>query len=126
EILLDWLSEARLERVGCFKYEPVATARANDLGLPAVPDAIKQSRWNRIMAHQQKISADLLKRRLGKRIKVIVDTSNGLSATGRSVWDAPEIDGAVHLTARRPVRVGDIVTARIERSDAYDLYGSVV
>src|SRR5690606_27537162 len=126
EILLDWLSEARLERVGCFKYEPVATARANDLGLPAAPDETKQSRWNCFMAHQQKISADLLKRRLGKRIKVIVDTSNGVSGTGRVVWGAPECDGAAHLTAGRPVRVGEIVAARIERYDAYDLHGSVV
>ncbi|MBA5776769.1 30S ribosomal protein S12 methylthiotransferase RimO [Stappia sp. F7233] len=126
EMLLEWLTEARLERVGCFKYEPVAGARANDLGLDTVPDEVKQSRWNRLMAHQQKISERLLRRRVGQRIKVIVDKSDGLAAVGRSVWDAPEIDGSVHMTARRPVRVGDIVTVKVEASDAYDLHGAVV
>ena len=126
EMLLDWLTEAKLERVGCFKYEPVATAKANDLGLEMVPEDVKQNRWNRFMAHQQKISERLLRRRIGQRIKVIVDKSDGLRATGRSVWDAPEIDGAVHFTARRPVRVGDIVTVKIDSSDAYDLHGVAV
>ncbi|MFO1183912.1 MAG: 30S ribosomal protein S12 methylthiotransferase RimO [Bauldia sp.] len=124
-MLLDWLSEARIDRAGCFKYEPVRGAAANDLP-GVVPEEVKAERWNRLMAHQQKISAANLKRKVGQRIPVIVDSSDGLSAKGRSRGDAPEIDGSVHLVGRRPIRAGDIVTARIERSDAYDLYGQVV
>ena len=126
DVLLDWLTEARLERVGCFKYEPVAGATANDLGLPAVPPEEQERRWHRFMAHQQAISARLLQRRVGKRIPVIVDEATGTVGRGRSKWDAPEIDGAVHLTSRRPIRVGDIVTVKIDRADAYDLHGQVV
>jgi ribosomal protein S12 methylthiotransferase len=126
DLLLDWLTEAKLERVGCFKYEPVAGATANDLGLPAVPSDEQERRWHRFMAHQQAISARLLQRRVGKRIPVIVDAASGLAGKGRSKWDAPEIDGAVHFTARRPVRVGDIVTVKVDRADAYDLHGTVV
>lgn len=125
EMLLDWLSEVKLERVGCFKYEPVKGAAANDLGLPLVAPEEQERRWHRFMAHQQGISAKLLQRRVGKRIPVIIDEANGTVAKGRSKWDAPEIDGAVHLTSRRPMRVGDIVTAKIDRADAYDLWGTV-
>ncbi|MBS1168180.1 MAG: rimO 1 [Proteobacteria bacterium] len=125
EMLLDWLTEVKLERVGCFKYEPVKGAAANDLGLPLVPPQEQERRWHRFMAHQQGISAKLLQRRVGKRIPVIIDEANGTVAKGRSKWDAPEIDGAVHLQSRRPMRVGDIVTAKIERADAYDLWGTV-
>jgi len=125
EMLLEWLSEVKLERVGCFKYEPVAGAAANDLGLPIVPPEEQERRWHRFMAHQQGISAKLLQRRVGKRIPVIIDEANGTVAKGRSKWDAPEIDGSVHLQSRRPMRVGDIVTAKIDRADAYDLWGTV-
>ncbi len=126
--LLDWLEEAEIDRVGCFKYEPVAGAVANALG-NAVADEIKQERWNALMAHQQKISARRLKRRVGTRQQVIIDevgptVSKGM-AKGRSKADAPDIDGAVYLSSRRPLRVGEIVTARIERADEYDLHGSV-
>ena len=125
ELLLDWLTEVKLERVGCFKYEPVKGAAANDLGLPPVSPEEQERRWHRFMAHQQGISAKLLQRRVGKRIPVIIDEANGTVAKGRSKWDAPEIDGAVHLQSRRPMRVGDIVTAKIERADTYDLWGTV-
>ena len=125
EMLLDWLTEVKLERVGCFKYEPVKGAAANDLGLPPVPPEEQERRWHRFMAHQQGISTKLLQRRVGKRIPVIIDEANGTVAKGRSKWDAPEIDGSVHLQSRRPMRVGDIVTVRIERADAYDLWGTV-
>jgi ribosomal protein S12 methylthiotransferase len=125
QMLLDWLEEARLERVGCFKFEPVAGAPAN--ALPgAVSDEVKAERWHRLMQAQQKISARNQQRKIGQRVRVIVDESTGKAAKGRSVWDAPEIDGAVHLSARLPIRAGDIVTAKIERADAYDLYGQVV
>ena len=125
EMLLDFLDEAKIERAGCFKYEPVKGAKSNDLGLPFVPEDVKEARFKRFMARQQKISAEILKRKVGKRLPVIIDQSNGLTATGRTKYDAPEIDGNVHVTSRRPIRVGDIVTVKIEASDAYDLHGSV-
>ena len=126
QILLDWLSEARLDRVGAFKYEPVTGAPANDLGLPAVPSELQAERLDRFMKHQQAISTRLLARKVGRRMPVIVDVVGPSGAIGRSKGDAPEIDGKVHLSHRFPVRVGDIVTARIERADAYDLHGTVV
>ncbi len=126
EMLLDWLDEARIDRAGCFKYEPVRGAGANDLGLPAVPDEVKASRWNRFMARQQKVSAANLRKKVGKRLPVIIDASDGATARGRSRYDAPEIDGVVHVSSRRPLRVGDIVTVKIEAADAYDLRGTAV
>ena len=121
--LLDWLEEAEIDRAGCFKYEPVAGAASNALG-QAVPDAIKQERWNALMARQQKISARRLKRKVGSRQQVIIDEVGPTVAKGRSKADAPEIDGSVYVTSRRPLKVGEIVTAKIERSDEYDLHGS--
>ena len=124
--LLDWMSEAELDRVGCFRYEPVAGAVANDLAA-AVPDEVKEQRWHRFMAHQQAISLKRLKRKIGKREKVIIDeVGPDGAAKGRSRGDAPQIDGAVHVASRRPLRVGEIATVKIERSDAYDLYGTAV
>jgi len=125
QMLLDWMDEVKIERAGCFKYEPVAGARSEELGLPAVPEEIKESRWRRFMERQQKVSAALLKKKVGKRLPVIIDTANGVTGKGRTRYDAPEIDGAVHISARRPLRVGDIVTVKVDRADAYDLYGSV-
>ena len=122
--LLDWLEEAEIDRLGCFKYEPVAGAVSNAIG-NAVPDEIKQERWNALMARQQKISARRLKRKVGTRQQVIVDEVGPTVAKGRSKADAPEIDGAVYLSSRRPLKVGEIVTAKIERADEYDLHGSV-
>jgi ribosomal protein S12 methylthiotransferase len=123
--LLAWLSEAELDRVGCFRYEPVDGAVANDLAA-AVPDEIKEQRWRRFMTHQQVISQKRLKRKVGRREKVIIDEVGSDGARGRSKADAPQIDGTVHLTSRRPLRVGEIATVRIERTDAYDLHGAVV
>ncbi|MBV9529533.1 MAG: 30S ribosomal protein S12 methylthiotransferase RimO [Bradyrhizobium sp.] len=122
--LLDWLDEAELDRVGCFKYEPVAGAASNGLPNP-VPEEVKQRRWNALMARQQKISARKLKRMVGTRQQIIIDEVGATVAKGRSKADAPEIDGAVYLSSHRPLRVGEIVSARIERSDEYDLQGSV-
>jgi ribosomal protein S12 methylthiotransferase len=126
EFLLDWLKEAKLERVGCFKYEPVKGATSNDIGLAHIPEDVKQHRWNRFMETQQAISAARLKSRVGKRIKVIIDEPGPTVSKGRSQWDAPEIDGNVHVGSRRPLRQGDIVTVKIERADAYDLFGVAV
>jgi ribosomal protein S12 methylthiotransferase len=122
--LLDWLEEAAIDRVGCFKYEPVAGAAANALG-GAVPDEVKQARWNALMARQQKISARRLKRKVGTRQQVIIDEIGPTAAKGRSKADAPQIDGVVHISSRRPLKVGEVVTAKIERSDQYDLHGDV-
>ena len=126
EDLLDWLRETKLERVGCFKYEPVRGATANDLGLPVVSDEVKQSRWERFMATQQAISAKRLQSRVGRRIKVIIDEPGPTVSKGRSQWDAPEIDGNVYVASRRPLRIGDIVSVKVERADAYDLHGIAV
>jgi ribosomal protein S12 methylthiotransferase len=123
--LIAWLDEAKLDRVGCFRYEPVAGAAANDLG-NFVEDEVKESRWHKFMAAQQAISARKLQKKVGSRLQVIVDESGGRTAKGRSMADAPEIDGAVHLHGNLPIRAGDIVTAKIERADAYDLFARVV
>jgi ribosomal protein S12 methylthiotransferase len=121
--LLTFLEEAEIDRAGCFKYEPVRGALANELGAP-VADEIKQERYDRFMQTQQKISAKKLKRKVGSREPVIIDKVENGMAIGRTRGDAPEIDGAVHVSARRPLRVGEIVTVKIERADAYDLHGS--
>ena len=123
--LLDWLGEAALDRVGCFRYEPVRGAAANDLA-PPVPDEVKQERWRRFMERQQDISKRRLKRRVGTRLQVIVDDVGTTGAKARSKADAPEIDGTVHVTSRRPLRVGEFATVKIDRADAYDLHGTVV
>ena len=124
--LLSFLDEAKLERVGCFPYEPVKGAMANDLGLDIVPDDIKKVRYARFMERQQSISAKRLATRVGRRIKVLVDEGGATQAKGRSPWDAPEIDGRVHISSRRPLRSGDWVMVKIDRADAYDLYGQAV
>jgi ribosomal protein S12 methylthiotransferase len=124
QYLLDWLEEAQIDRVGAFKYESVAGAPSNALG-NAVPEEIKQQRWNALMERQQKISARRLKRKVGTRQQVIIDEVGPTVSKGRSKSDAPAIDGAVYVSARRPLKVGEIVTAKIERADAYDLHGSV-
>ena len=125
EFLLNWLDEAQLDRVGCFKYEPVRGAPANDLG-DAVPEEVKEQRWHRFMKHQQAISARRLKRKVGTRQQVIIDEVGATVAKGRTKGDAPEIDGAVYVSSRRPLRVGEIATVKIERADAYDLHGTAV
>src|SRR5262245_3853256 len=125
QMLLDWLDEAQLDRVGCFRYEPVKGAVANDLAA-LVPDDVKETRWHRFMARQQAVSARRLKRKVGARQQVIIDETGPTVAKGRSKGDAPEIDGAVYVASRRPLRVGEIATVKIERSDQYDLHGTAV
>jgi ribosomal protein S12 methylthiotransferase len=125
EFLLDWLDEAQIDRAGCFRYEPVKGAPANDLAT-AIPVEIKEERYHRFMQRQQAISARRLKRLVGTRQAVIIDEVGPTVAKGRSRGDAPEIDGSVYVASRRPLRVGEIATVKIERADAYDLHGSVV
>ena len=128
DYLLDWLEEAEIDRAGAFKYEPVAGAPAEALGLLAIPDDVKETRWKRFMEKQQAISARLMKRKIGKRLSVIIDEPgggpSGARAKGRTKADAPQIDGAAFIASRRPLRAGDIVTAKIERAEAYDVYGA--
>ncbi len=101
ETLLDWLEEAEIDRAGAFKYEPVAGAPANDLGLAAVPEEIKEQRWRRFMETQQAVSARLMRRKVGKRLQVIVDEAgggrSGAPAKGRTRADAPQIDGSAFI-----------------------------
>ena len=125
ELLLAWLEEASLDRVGCFKYEPVRGAAANDMAA-LVPNDVIEQRWHRFMQVQQKISVRRLKRKIGTRQKVIIDDIGPTVAKGRSMADAPEIDGAVYVASRRPLRVGEIATVKIERADEYDLHGAAV
>ena len=124
QLLLDWLEEAELDRVGCFRYEPVRDAAAN--ALPnAVPEEVKEERWHRFMAAQQAISARRLQTRVGKDIQVIIDERDGEQALGRGMADAPEIDGRVYLPAgkgAKKLQPGSIITARVTAADEYDLW----
>ena len=128
QTLLDWLEEAELDRVGCFRYEPVRDAPAN--ALPnAVPEEIKEERWHRFMAAQLEISARRLARRVATEIDVIVDELEGAQALGRSMADAPEIDGRVYLPAGRgagKLKPGDVIRARVTKADEYDLWAEPV
>jgi ribosomal protein S12 methylthiotransferase len=122
--LLDWLREAKLNRVGCFKYEAVDGAKANDLAA-AVPEEVKEERWHRFMAVQQEVSREILAARVGTEIDVIIDEVDEDGALGRSKWDAPEIDGSVFLNGEQNVKPGDIVRARVDNADDYDLWATV-
>jgi ribosomal protein S12 methylthiotransferase len=123
--LLDWMREAELDRVGCFKYEPVKGAAANDLP-DQIPEEVKQERWNRFMEVSQEISAAKLKRRVGMEMAVIIDDVTDEGAVGRTYADAPEIDGQVHLPGESELIPGTMVMAHIDDSDDYDLHGHVV
>ncbi|MEZ5919851.1 MAG: 30S ribosomal protein S12 methylthiotransferase RimO [Parvularculaceae bacterium] len=125
QMLLDWLEEARLNRVGCFRYEAIAGASANDLD-GAVPEEVKEERYHRFMQAQQKISADILSGWIGRSIDVLIDEVDDEGAVGRSYADAPEIDGAVMLEGETGLQPGDIVRAQITSADEYDLWGALV
>ncbi|MDP4591166.1 MAG: 30S ribosomal protein S12 methylthiotransferase RimO [Burkholderiaceae bacterium] len=122
QYLLDWLSEAQLDRVGCFQYSPVEGAPANALA-DHVPDDIKEERWHRFMAHQQEISAARLQMRVGTNMTVLIDTVDEKGAVGRSSADAPEIDGCVYVASSKPLKPGQLVSVTITSADEYDLHG---
>lgn len=121
EVLLDFLREAQLDRVGCFQYSPVEGARANKLP-NHVPDALKQERWNRFMELQQQISTAKLQAKIGKTIEILIDSVDEQGAIGRSTADAPEIDGKVYLDGVADLQPGDFVEAAVESADEYDLW----
>jgi ribosomal protein S12 methylthiotransferase len=125
--LLDWLEEAELDRVGCFKYEPVRNAAANALAGP-VPEEVKEERWHRFMAAQQAISERRLRRRIGQTLPIIIDEldQDAAQALGRSFGDAPEIDGRVFVPADPDLRPGTIVEVRVTDADPYDLWAERV
>jgi ribosomal protein S12 methylthiotransferase len=129
--LLDWLEHAQLDRVGAFRFEPVAGAAANLLPDP-VPEAVKEERFARIMEVSERISAAKLEARIGRTLPVIVDevgeadADGDIGATGRSQADAPEIDGQVFLrNAPASLRPGDVVQVEVEDADAHDLFGVI-
>lgn len=124
-LLLDFLSEAKLDRVGCFTYSPVDGAIANELP-NQIPEEIKQERYHQFMQLQQTISTQKLAEKIGQTLPVIIDEIDEEGAIGRTMADAPEIDGAVYLNEEHNVKVGDIVNVEIEHSDEYDLWGSVI
>ena len=121
ETLLNFIEEAELDRVGCFKYSPVAGAAANELP-DHVPEHIKEERWQTFMATQQGISARKLKAKIGRTIEVLVDEVGPDGATGRSMADAPEIDGLVHMPGATDLQPGDFVQGEVTAADDYDLW----
>ncbi len=130
QLLLDWLEEAELDRVGCFKYSPVEGATANQLPDP-VPEDVQQQRWERFMETQQVISARRLQRKVGQTLEVLIDDVDEEGAVGRSAADAPEIDGNVFINDIESVvalglEPGDMVQVTIEHADEYDLWGRLV
>jgi len=125
EQLLDFLTEAQMDRVGCFAYSPVKGAVANDLP-DSVPEQVKQERLQRFMAHQAVISAERLQRRVGKIETVLVDEVVEEGAVARSKADAPEIDGQVFIDGATHLKVGDFVDVKLEEADEYDLWGHLL
>jgi ribosomal protein S12 methylthiotransferase len=125
QYLLDWMSEAQLDRVGCFQYSPVEGAPANALE-GVVPDEVKQERYDRFMAHQQEISTERLARKVGKELDVLIDEVDEDGAVGRSSADAPEIDGSVFVDSAVSLKPGDLVRVRVTDSDEYDLWADKI
>ncbi|WP_417542729.1 30S ribosomal protein S12 methylthiotransferase RimO [Methylophaga thalassica] len=123
--LLDFLTEAQLDRVGAFAYSPVDGATANELP-DQIPEEVKQERLDRFMAHQAEISAARLQLKVGRRGRVIIDEVVEEGAVGRSEADAPEIDGQVFIDGATHLKVGDIVDVEFEEADEYDLWAKLV
>lgn len=125
QLLLDFLNEAQLDRVGCFTYSAVEGAKANNLDAP-VPEEIKLERQKRFMAVQAKISAERLQAKVGSIQKVLIDEVTPEGAVARSQADAPEIDGNVFIDGATHLKPGDFVTVKIEEADEYDMWGHLV
>ena len=125
QLLLDFLKEAQLDRVGCFKFSPVEGAPATNMA-DQVPEDVKEERFHRFMQLQQEISANRLKQKIGKTLDVLVDEIDEEGIIGRSKADAPEVDGLVYVDnlSGINVKVGDVIKVTITNSDEYDLWGS--
>ena len=125
QMLLDFLKEAQLDRVGCFKFSPVEGAPATEMA-DQVPEEVKEERFHRFMQLQQEISAERLKRKIGQTFDVIVDEIDDEGIIGRTKADAPEVDGLVYIEnlSGTPVKVGEFIKVTITHSDEYDLWGS--
>jgi ribosomal protein S12 methylthiotransferase len=127
EMMLDFIEEAEIDRAGCFKYEPVTGAPANELeGI--VPDEVAQDRWERLMEVAQNVSAGQLAKKVGRTIQVLVDDvlPETNKAVARSKWDAPEIDGQVVISKADGIKPGDMIDVRVTDSDEYDLFAEPV
>jgi ribosomal protein S12 methylthiotransferase len=125
EELLDFIEAAQLDRVGAFAYSPVEGAKANEL--PGhIPPEVQQERLARLMLLQEEISAERLKRKIGKTITVLVDEVDEEGAIARSSADAPEIDGLVYIENGQQLSVGDFVEVEITDSDEHDLWADLV
>jgi ribosomal protein S12 methylthiotransferase len=125
EMLLDWLEQAQLDRVGCFIYSPVEGAAANDLPDPVDPE-VAEERLERFMNVQARISAQRLQQKIGREIEVLVDEVNDQGAIARSRADAPEIDGLVYLDDVTDVQPGQRLTVRVTDADEHDLWAEPV
>lgn len=125
QMLLDFLKEAQLDRVGCFKFSPVEGAPATEMA-DQVPEEVKEERFHRFMQLQQEISAERLKQKIGRMLDVIVDEIDDEGIIGRTKADAPEIDGLVYIEnlSGTPVKVGEVIKVTITHSDEYDLWGT--
>lgn len=124
ELLMDFLDKAQLDRVGCFPYSPVEGAVANTLA-PAVPEDVKQERWEALMALQMEISRQKMQAKVGQRMQVLVDSVDDQGAIARSQADAPEIDGSVIIKGATQLTVGSFVDVDVVAADAYDLFAQV-
>lgn len=124
QMLLDFLKEAQLDRVGCFKFSPVEGAPATEMA-DQVPEDVKEERFHRFMQLQQEISAERLKQKIGQTLDVIVDEIDDEGIIGRTKADAPEVDGLVYIEnlSGSPVKVGEFIKVTITHSDEYDLWG---
>jgi ribosomal protein S12 methylthiotransferase len=120
EELLEWIDEAQLDRVGCFRYSPVAGAPANDAGVHVEPEVMNE-RYERFMERAAKISAERLTRFVGRRMQVLVDSVSEGKAIARTMGDAPEIDGVVEIRAARGLKAGEFADVIIESAGIYDL-----
>ena len=125
QMLLDFLKEAQLDRVGCFKFSPVEGAPATEM-VDQVPEEVKEERFHRFMQLQQEISAERLKQKIGQTLDVIVDEIDDEGIIGRTKADAPEVDGLVYIESLSgtPVKVGEFIKVTITHSDEYDLWGT--
>jgi ribosomal protein S12 methylthiotransferase len=122
--LLDFLDEAQLDRVGAFSYSPVAGAAANDLP-GALPEEVREERKARLLRHQEDISTQRLERKIGRRIKVLVDDIDEEGAIARSEGDAPDVDGLVYITDGHDLEIGEFAEVNVIDCDVHDLYAQL-